>query len=226
MIIRSARDEGLPFPVALQGETCERIARISARFLKWMLVSVRVPIILAGEEDLETLLGHGALKRRTHGVIKLQPYPWGDYEDVKEVMGIAGMLAGHLGYPEAGVGTDVEQAMRLYYDTGGVIGLMAKRIVEAARLANAAGSKTLTAEHFSKAWREWEREQVKVIPDPLAILERKERTADGDPYLVETSQLKKLWLSRFIDVEQDDSTRLTRRRSSRGHEANRSFGAR
>jgi hypothetical protein len=196
--------------VFVQNLTARQIV-VNARFLKFMLVSCRVPILLAGEEPLEELLRHKALERRMQAPIRLGPYLWGSMDEVQEWMALAGSLAGYLGFEESSVCGDVDLAMRLYLDTGGIIGLLAKRITEAGRLARNASAADLEKAHFSMAWRRWTRQRDAIARDPFAIIEVRPTELHGDPYTVTSDQLKALWVGRFHDMAPDDASAKTRR---------------
>ena len=196
--------------VFVQHLTARQIV-VNARFLKFMLVSCRVPIILAGEEPLEELLRHKALARRMQAPIRLGPYLWGSMDEVQEWMALAGSLAEDLGFKDASLCGDVDLAMRLYLDTGGIIGLLAKRITEAGRFAQHASAADLTKAHFSLAWRRWVRQREAIATDPFAIIDARATDLDGDPYSVGPDQLKALWISRFHAMAPDDTSAKTRR---------------
>lgn len=196
--------------VFVQDLTARQVV-LNARFLKFMLVSCRVPIILAGEEPLEELLRHKALQRRMQAPIKLGPYLWNSMDEVQEWMALVGSLAEHLGFNESLVCGDVDLAMRLYLDTGGIIGLLAKRITEAGRFARFASAVDLEKAHFSSAWSRWARHQTSIARDPFAILEKRPTMLADDPYTVGADQLKALWIGRFHNVAPEGLAAKTRR---------------
>jgi hypothetical protein len=210
------RDVGLRYlqmdeaHVFVQNLTARQIV-VNARFLKFMLISCRVPIILAGEEPLEELLRHKALERRMQAPIRLGPYLWGSMDEVQEWMALAGSLAEGLGFANSSLCGDVDLAMRLYLDTGGIIGLLAKRIVEAGRFVRSASAADLGNAHFSMAWRRWARSRDAVAKDPFAIVEAAPSSLDEDPYSVGPERLKALWTERFHSMTAEDASVRTRR---------------
>lgn len=197
---------------------------VNARFLKFMLVNCRVPIILAGEEPLEELLRHKALERRMQAPIRLGAYLWGSMPEVEEWMALAGSLVEQLGFEESAVCGDVDLAMRLYLDTGGIIGLLAKRITEAGRFALAAGARDVELGHFSLAWRRWAAQRDSIARDPFAIVEARPTIMEGDPYSASADQLKALWTLRFYSIEPADASAKTRRGKREKAARDTSFG--
>lgn len=195
----------------LAHDVTARQQRGNARFLKFMLVSCRVPIILAGEEPLESLLQDRALARRMQAPIRLGPYQWGQESEVEEWLGLTQSLAARLGFEDSPLMTDFKFAMKLYLDTGGVIGLLAKRLVEAARFATREGSAELRADHFATAWQRWDRSKRAIAVDPFKITATNLRRSPENPYLASTTELKMLWFKRFHSTPQEDASRLTRR---------------
>lgn len=224
------RDVGLRFllmdeaHVLVEDLTARQVV-VNARFLKFLLVTCRAPIILAGEEPLEGLLRHKALERRMQPPIRLGPYVWNAYPDVEEWMGLSGSLAAHLGFEDSAVCNDVDLAMRLYLDTGGIIGLLAKRLIEAGRLANAAGRGDLSRDELSRAWRRWGAPRRIVAADPFAIVEARPGAERTDPYAAAPELLKELWTARFHPgAAAADGSRPTRRGGRGGGGPARSFG--
>lgn len=199
-----------------------RQVSMNARFLKFMLVRCRVPIILAGEEPLEDLLDEKALRRRTHAPIRLGPYSWGKRSHVEEWLALTTSFAEELGFEGSAITEDVHFLMRAYYDTGGIIGLLAERMIEAGRIALGEGSSQLKGPHFARAWIDWSDDTGGVCVDPHKILPDGKGTIVGNPYKATPKQFKALWRSRFAAVEQPDASRLTRRSSS-APKANRGF---
>lgn len=196
----------------------------NARFLKFLLVSIGVPIVLAGEPPLEKLLEYGALRRRTQNVIRMGPYVWGLQSEVTEFIAIASTLATELGFAEAEGVRDPKNAMRFYYDTRGVIGLMAKRLIEAAYLAKEEGSEALEIRHLSGAWLNWERQSAIVAEDPFMVTNESADLKGQNPYCAEAAEFKELWRLRFHPPATPmESGRQTNRHSNRSNKE-RSFG--
>lgn len=206
--------------VLVEGCTPRQIL-INARFLKFLLVSCGVPIVLAGEEPLEVLLDHRALRRRCDTPIRLQPYIWRDTAVVEEWSGLAMNFARRLGFEEEDVSLDL--AARLYLDTDGVIGLLAKRMIEAARRAHAA-SESLAQRHFSDAWRAWVAPAASVSSSPFALVEGSGQQFDNDPYAADTKAFVKLWADKFSVPGQAVDTAKPTRRRGRSERTQRGFG--
>lgn len=210
--------------VLVEGLTARQVVK-NARFLKFLLVSCRAPIILAGEEPLEELLRYRALERRMQPPIRLGPYVWGEFPDVQEWMGLAGGLAAHLGFDGGAVSADFDLAMRLYLDTGGIIGLLAKRLTEAGRLVHGRGGGDLSLDALSRAWRRWGAPRAGVAADPFAIIEGAPSAARDDPYAASPALLQELWTDRFHPgAAETDGSRPTRRGGVRTASGERSFG--
>lgn len=224
------RDVGLRFllmdeaHVLVEDLTARQVV-VNARFLKFLLVSCRAPIILAGEPPLEDLLRHKALERRMQAPIRLGPYVWGTFQEVEEWMGLAGGLADHLGFANATVCTDADLAMRLYLDTGGIIGLLAKRLVEGGRLAHADGRADISRRDLSRAWRRWRATSGSVALDPFDIGEASAAAIREDPYAADADLLKELWKARFHPAVQNPANSRPTRRGGRGaKDSTKGFG--
>jgi len=198
---------------------------INARFLKFLLVSCRAPIILAGEPPLEELLRHKALERRMQAPIRLGPYVWGTFPEVEEWMGLTGGLAEHLGFADSALCTDLDLAMRLYLDAGGIVGLLAKRLIEAGRLAHTDGRNDISKSDFEQAWRRWRGGGSRVAADPLKIAEASAAAAWENPYAAKAELFQELWTAPFHPNAQSEATGRPTRRGSHGPKnANKGFG--
>jgi len=179
-----------------KGRTEADVMRM-ARFFKFLLVTCKVMVVLAGEGPLEKLLDYGALRRRMVAPVRLRPYGWGEAEETNEFRTLVRKVEETIQLPEPSNLWDWDMAARLYYESRGVVGLMAKQVKEALRIAIRNGDTRLDFSHFADAWEDWEKKTVKVSSKPFEIRKSVRGYDAANPYACDQQGLEALWARRF-----------------------------
>lgn len=168
----------------------------AARCLKFLLNTCGVPIVLLGEKPLSRLMVSKALTRRIDCHISIEPYSW-SYEDERyEFLNCLDQLDEALRFDSrCRFAENDDLSSRLYFISGGHIGLVAKYLTKALKLALRTGEAGIDAQLLSRVYREMNPIVRSVHPDP-DFLELS--LADPDnPFLVDRDVFKQMWAEGF-----------------------------
>ena len=182
----------------------------AARCLKFLLNTCGVPIVLLGEQPLTRLKNSKALLRRVDRHISIDPYNWSYENERVEFLDYLDQLDEALGFnSRCKLADNDDLASRLYFISGGHIGLVAKYLAKALKIALRAKKDSIDAGILAETYQEMYPIGSCVDPDPDILLDS---LADSDnPFLVDRTRFKELWaanINQSTEVSSDDKSQV------------------
>jgi type II secretory pathway predicted ATPase ExeA len=152
-----------------------RVNMESASWVKAQINEMRLPFVLAGLPQCETILSScDQWNRRLSRRIELHPFQRARQQDTTEYLGFLKKVSDILPFTNPAFLIDGSFAARLLEVTQGRIGLIMRLIVRAAEIALVAQNRELKLSHFSQANKELQRAEFNKYDDPFYAARRRE----------------------------------------------------
>jgi type II secretory pathway predicted ATPase ExeA len=176
----------------------EETQREISEFLKSLLNSCKMQIVLAGLPSLMKLGEFKQLKRRLEPPVKLVPYNWSTVEGRVEFLAILSCFEENAGLSMPSNLADHETAKRIYCATGGHVGLVSKYLSHALEIALREGFPKIDCAVLARAFDAFEGEDEEIplldFDAPPVPAGNRERNPQN-PFLATQKELAKLWSS-------------------------------
>lgn len=127
-----------------------------ADHVKTLLDAAKCPILLVGLDNLHAIFdGNPQLKRRTKSRITIPAFDWKKAEQRNEFRAILREFDEVLPFKRRSGLDDPELAARLNYASGGVIGQVARILIDASEIGLAQGAQSLTRKALAEAYNDY-----------------------------------------------------------------------
>lgn len=209
-------------------------------FLKSLLNRIGCNIVLVGLPELQNMRHFEQFDRRLRPDLALAPYNWAEWQEQLQFLGLLTMFEQLCALEKASHLSSGDLAPRIYVATGGQIGIVAKYLAAALKIAMLRGEARITKAILAEVHAQWHPcasppkqidfnmafviDEKATLDDAIGGVGQSRIDKDNNPFACRFAELNDIWEARQLSAAIETRSRVRRTRGrGKGPESPKAF---